>query len=1072
VKYSGNLDIIGTELNAVVEPLNNSYAIITLDESKLDNLYNYRQIEFIERPKNLAASQALSNANAFQASCITTVLNNGKLNGEGTIVAILDSGIDYKSREFVDSNGNTRIINIWDQTIEGTPPEPFKIGNVYNTDEINGGDLQTVDELGHGTSVAAIAVGSTIGVARGANILVVKLPNAPKTTHLMRAVSYSVNKARELSMPIVINISFGTNDGSHDGFSLFERFIDDMSNEWKTNIIVAMGNEGDSGRHFSATIKESQTIDVEFFVANNISELNMTLWQNFVDEFSFEVYGPNGLVNDKVFINVIVPNFLTPAQEINFRLQSPAPGTWRLRVFGKKIVVGTFDIWLPISERTEAYFFSPNVETTLTIPATSFSVISVGAYNSLLDIYASFSGRGYTRVFNNVKPDIVAPGVSIYTASPNNTYDPKTGTSFATPLVTGSVSLLQQWGIVQGNNPLLYGQSVKAYLRKGATRTTNLTYPNPQWGYGRLCLSRTLDLVMAAGRTVPAMAVMPSNVSSDTNVVEKIMSEDYIEFAVRINSYVTEFVNSNPDVFLTTLLTQYGILYMPASMGAEFERVQGKYIVYGYPKNLGLMGREAIEASNITTVQSHPYLNLRGNGALVAIIDTGIDYTNESFVYEDNSTKIQYLWDQTVEDGKPPEGFLYGHEYSASEITEALQTSTPLDITDEIGHGTNLAAIAAGREIIGTNKIGAAPDSSLIIVKLRQAKNSLKELVGINPEKLSYSSTDLMTAVEYVRNKAVQLNKPISICIGMGTNEGSHDGLGLFEGYLSDMAIKNGVVIQAAMGNEGRARTHYKGTLHESGEVRDIEFRVGEGETGIAIYIYANEPDIVSVSITSPTGEFINTIPSRDQSFSETTLLLEKSIVGVRYDFASEKNATESIFIRILKPTPGLWNITIRGILVIDGTLNMWLPVTNFITQDTYFLEPTAEYTGVMPSTSNNIIAVGGYDSESNILYVGTSRGPTRLGLPQPSIVAPAVNVLGVTPLTGTSAAAAVTTGASALLLEWAIAQGNYPIFNSVRARSYLTAGASRRENLEYPNNQWGYGILNLFATFETMRRQ
>ncbi|MCL1924642.1 MAG: S8 family serine peptidase, partial [Defluviitaleaceae bacterium] len=770
VKYSGDLSKIEAEIPAIVEPLNNSYAIITLDEADIDKLFTYKEIEFIEMPRALMISQSYPNIDELRSTCATPVLDSGNLTGEGTIVAILDSGINYKSKEFLNIETNeTRIINIWDQNSkQGTPPAPFKLGTEYNKDEISSGTIQTVDELGHGTSVAAIAAGSTIGVSRGCSILIVKLPNSPKTTDLMRAISYSVNRARDLSMPIVINISFGTNDGSHDGFSLFERFIDEMSYEWKTNIVVAMGNEGDTGRHFTDTLTTGQTIDVEFYISANIRELSINLWKNFVDDFEFELYSPDGLISDKVFIESIIPNYLNTAEEVYLNFQNPEAGAWRLRVFGKRIVVGLFHMWLPISERIEAYFLAPNAEITLTIPATSFGVISVGAYNSALDTYASFSGRGNTRIFENVKPDIVAPGVSVYTMSANGSYEPKTGTSFAAPFVTGSVAILLQWGIVQGNDPFLYGQRIKAYLRKGATRAPGTTYPNKQWGYGKLCLAETLNLLNSneynkanfpnivlppifndedllidgenseniipienttpsieeelpntaesfeAENTVPAMAFIAyndngvkdplANFDNVLNVHERILSEDYIELVVRMNSNVSDFVNSSEEVFVTTLLTEYGILYIPKSLEAEFYNTFGKKIISEFPKNLALMGREALEASNITTVQNHPYLNLRGTGALVAIIDTGINYANESFVYEDNSTKIEYLWDQTLE-GTPPAGFLFGNEFTAEEITEALQTGKLLQTTDEIGHGTNLAAIAAGREVAGTNKI-------------------------------------------------------------------------------------------------------------------------------------------------------------------------------------------------------------------------------------------------------------------------------------------------------------------------------------------------------------------------------
>ena len=1051
VKYSGNLEEALQGLNLIIEILSNNYAIITIDKNNIDDLYTYNEIEFIEMPKNLTVTETVSNADVINEICANSY-SLANLDGEGTIIAILDSGVDSSHREFFFEDKTSKIIEIWDMESEPiNPPAPFKIGSIVTS---------STDEVGHGTAVASIAAGSTIGVSKNASLLVVKMPRVTSTTHLMRGISYSINKARELKMPIVVNISFGTNNGSHDGFSLFERFIDDMSYEWKNSIVVAMGNEGDTGRHYESKIETGQTIDVEFYVSENIEELNLRLWKDFVDDFSIEVYSPKGALADNAFVENILPNYLSTAEAVYISIKRPLTGTWRLRVFGTKIIVGTFHIWLPISERIEAYFLEPSTSTTLTIPATAFGVISVGAYNFMLSTYATFSGRGYTRIFDNIKPDIAAPGVSIYSATPGpgGGYGTKTGTSFAAPFVSGAASLLMQWGVVNGNDSSLYGQRIKAYIRKGAKRVDS-TYPNNQFGYGRLCIANSISLLESSTSTVKAASL---NVTPN----EIITSEDYVEFIVKVNNYVLDFVNNNENVFLTTLLTEYGIVYMPKELAPVFENSK---IILEYPKNLGLMGRGDLEAANIVTVQNHPYLELRGNGTLTAIIDTGIDYLNDSFVYEDNSSKIEYLWDQTLE-GTPPEGFLYGREFTGEEITNAVREGTNLGTTDNIGHGSNLAAAAAGREVPGTNKIGAAPDSSLIIVKLREAKNNVKDLTGISRDSISYASSDLMAATEYVRRQALLLKKPVSICIGMGTNEGSHDGLSLFESFLTDTALKNGVVIQSSIGNEGRARTHFKGKLSETGDSRDIEFRIGEEKAGVSLFLYANEPDKVSVNVTSPTGELVEAIPTRGDTFYETTLFLEKSTVGVRYDFASEKTAAEGVFIRIDKPTPGLWTLTVKGDLIIDGTFNVWLPITNFISSDTYFLEPTAEYTGVIPSTAEGVISVGGYDAPSNILYVNTSRGPTRLGLHQPSIVAPSVNVLGVNPFTGTSAGCAITTGANALLLEWAMLEGNYVIFNSARARNYLTAGATRRDNIIYPNNQWGYGTLNLFGTFEAMR--
>ena len=1137
VKYDGSLNVVEKPLNAQVEVLNNNYAIVTLPEENIEKLAEYREVEFIERPKTLGLNQS----EALSASCISNVLNDPVLglDGNGVIIAVLDSGIDYAHKEFLNDDGTTRIIKLWDQTIIGVPPQGFKIGHEYTQSDINNAlnykntseqlsIVSSIDTLGHGTAVTSIACGSTIGAAKKASIVVVKIGRTidhgfATTTELMRGISYASTTAKELNMPIAINISFGTNDGSHDGFSLFERFMDEVTSTWKTNVIVATGNEGDSGKHYSNTIVQGQTIDVEYSVADNLQNLSINLWKNFSDFFTLEIISPEGINSGIIrfsnetrryifnsctlYLSFGQPNYLNPSQEIYLFFearpsQKISPGIWAIRIFGENIVVGKFNMWLPVTEISgRTYFLSPSVDTSLTIPSTSFGAISVGGYNSLINTIASFSGRGYTRVFENVKPDIVAPAVSINAASPRGAYTPVTGTSFATPIVTGSCALLMQWGIVKNNDQFLYGQKVKAYLRLGAKRQNNIAYPNKQWGYGALCLSQTINYLnqmnvnsssngVSRNDTITSQSIknnnalkrqdvfameIPNNqVPNHNNNQANVTNEDYVEFVVRINNLVLSYAISNPNVYLQPLSIEYGILYIPSSLENEFETTSGLQIIQELPKCLGLMGRESLEAAGIINVQNQPYLNLRGNGTLVAIIDTGIDFTNSAFTYEDNTTKIEVIWDQTV-NGNAPKGFLFGTEYTKENINNALQEDIPTNILphrDTNGHGTFLASVAAGREELGTSKIGAAPDCSLIVVKLKEAKSYMKKRTGIDINTpYVYSSTDIMQAIEYVINKSSELNMPISICIGLGTNEGGHDGLSIFEEYISRIAIRNNTVVSCAMGNEGRARRHIMATIPEDGAIKNIEIRVSEGETGFSVFIYATEPDKLSVAITSPTGEFVDAVPVRSTQFFETSLLFEKSQVGVRYVFASEKSATEAIFVRILQPTPGLWTLRIKGDVIINGRFHAWLPISNFLQLETYFLESVADYTITMPATSEGVLSVGAYDDSSDILYVSTSRGPTRLNSQNPTITAPDVNVLGANiTMTGTSVAAAICAGACALLLEWAIVEKNEQVFNTTRAKAYLISGATRREALDYPNYQWGYGILDLIAAFGALR--
>lgn len=536
VKYNGDIIKVGEELEADVEILSANYAIFTLHISRLSSLYEFKEVEYIELPKNLSfvLQESLGKA------CISSVQRDQRfgLLGSGTIVGIIDSGIDYTHPDFINEDGTSRVLYIWDQKLPGTPPEGFKSGTEYNNDQINAAlaaqnpytIVPSRDEAGHGTAVTGIAAGNgrqsggrEKGTAPQASIITVKLgargtESFARTTEIMRGIKYIIDKATALNKPVAINISYGTNNGSHAGDSLFETYINSMAQIWKTVIAVATGNEGSSGHHFGAKVEQNETVEVDFVTASRTNRFYMTLWKNFADTFTFDLVSPSGRSTgeispderatfktlDGVLISVFYgqPTHYNLGQEIYFIFRavtgSIPSGVWRLKVQGKQVVDGRFDIWLPtledVSRKTS--FLRPNANITLTLPSTSKNVISVGGYNAIIGSNAEFSGRGYTRSNVYVKPDLVAPAVDILSTRSGGGYDTFTGTSMAAPFVTGSAALMMEWGIVKGNDQFLYGQRVKAFLQKGATRKPSLEYPNPIWGYGTLCLRRSMDYLL------------------------------------------------------------------------------------------------------------------------------------------------------------------------------------------------------------------------------------------------------------------------------------------------------------------------------------------------------------------------------------------------------------------------------------------------------------------------------------------------------------------------------------------------------------------------------------------------
>lgn len=536
VKYHGDIESVGRELDAQVEILSPEYAIFTIHISRLVQLYSFNEVEYIELPKILTylLQESLNKA------CVNTVQRETgfNLSGRSVIVGIIDSGIDYTHLDFINENNTSRILFLWDQSIPGKPPAGFKGGTEYTNEQINeainSADPYAVvpsrDIAGHGTAVTGIAAGNgrssngrEKGVAPQASIIAVKLGargsiSFARTTEIMRGIKYIIDKATMLNMPVAINISYGTNDGSHAGDSLFETYINSMAQVWKSVICVATGNEGSSGHHFGATVAQGQSVNVEFVSAGGVSRFYMTLWKNFVDTFTFNLRSPGGQTTgeirpeqkttirtlDNVIVTIIYgqPTHYNFEQELYIVFRSSTgtipQGIWTLTVNGVEVVDGRFDIWLPTIEDVSkaTAFLRPNPEITLTLPSTAINVISVGGYNAIIGSNADFSGRGYTRANVYVKPDLVAPAVNILTTRAGGGYDTFTGTSMAAPFVTGSATLIMEWGIVRNNDPFLYGQRIKAFLQKGATRDAFQTYPNPIWGYGRLCLSKSMDLIV------------------------------------------------------------------------------------------------------------------------------------------------------------------------------------------------------------------------------------------------------------------------------------------------------------------------------------------------------------------------------------------------------------------------------------------------------------------------------------------------------------------------------------------------------------------------------------------------
>ena len=566
--------------------------------------------------------------------------------------------------------------------------------------------------------------------------------------------------------------------------------------------------------------------------------------------------------------------------------------------------------------------------------------------------------------------------------------------------------------------------------------------------------------------------------SVDPVLAQFIDNPETISFIVRQTGYLLDYFRNNPDVVLTQPLTGgYTVGYTNRKNVGIVIKSLGPAFINAESYVCGLMETESLEAAGILQVQQQPYLNLKGSGVLIGIVDTGIDFTKSSFIYEDGTSKIQYIYDQTVR-GDTPLGFFIGTEYNNAQINRALKAQNPYDVVahkDTVGHGTFLASVSAGREE-ANGPIGAAPDSELIIVKLKKASAFYLERYTVPPEQENaYETSDIMIGIEYILKKAKELGRPVVICLALGTNFGGHDGTSMLEEYLAGISTLRGVCICTAAGNESQARHHVQSVLTSAGEEQNVDVRIGENAGNIVMAIRTTEADRISVSVKSPTGELVSRVPAKSGTRTEVSLVLEKARIAIEYFFPAETSGDQITLVFLYNATPGIWTIIVHGDIVLNGTYHVWLPVTGLVSPNVGFLNPSPYTTTVVPATAFGIITCGAYNTRTNSLYINSSWGPTRAMVLKPDLVAPGVNVEGVYPagngtMDGTSVSTAITAGASALLLQWGIVKGNDISMSTYHIRAYLIRGCTRSEEIRYPNQQWGYGSLNLMETFNLMR--
>lgn len=608
----------------------------------------------------------------------------------------------------------------------------------------------------------------------------------------------------------------------------------------------------------------------------------------------------------------------------------------------------------------------------------------------------------------------------------------------------------------------------------------------------------------------------------------RILSEDYRDIPLGFDISSGSLFPGDPvssDKCVIKILDNLFILYVAASSVPPLNSAEYRYQYI--PKCYGLQSDlSVLNSAGILQVNREP-LNLTGRGVLLGFLDTGIRYRLPAFLNEDGTTRIAAVWDQTAiqsdtdpdnEIGMPmdgmvaddtempadgmaaddtemptddmaadntkmpdseqkkkfraPEGFYYGVEYTREDINENLRENGPLLFTDEDGHGTKMISAACGYD--RTNGfVGAAKDADIAVVKLKQCKQYMREFYSIGDDVLCYQETDVMLALSYLDQLASKLGKPLVICIALGTTMGSHDGSSLLDGYLDILARKRNRCVVIGGGNEGNTSGHYEGNLFPSysgiKNYDEMELLIGDGEPGFYMEIWGQIPGVYTISLTSPGGETIPEIPYRLGQSLEFGFIYSESRVVIDYVPVDLGNGQELITLRFIRPVPGIWKIRIfagNG----EGIVHSWLPLRQFLKSETYFLRPSPYETITEPAYSRATLAVSSYNSADQSFYLNSGRGFSIDGSIVPSIAAPGVlvpTVMGAE--TGSSMAAAITAGAAADFMQWAVVEGRDITINTQSIKNYFIRGATRRKELYYPSREWGYGTLNLEGVFDVL---